>query len=77
MLEEPDPAPAAATMTGTPSPLSAVAAQLYQLLGNQGLGKKDFSVIITMLEPRNDGGDRSVWRTAIKVSYRPNRPVMS
>jgi hypothetical protein len=77
MVEDQDLAPAAAPMTGTPSPLGAVAVQLHQLLGNQGLGKKDFSVIMPMLEPRHDGGDRSVWRTAIKVSYRPNWPVMS
>ncbi len=37
------------------SPLGALATQLYQLLRNQGLGKKDFSVIIKMLEGMDDG----------------------
>jgi len=47
---------AAARTHQSAAPLGAVAHQLYQLLRNQGLGKKDFSVIIKMLEGVHDGG---------------------
>ncbi len=50
MLKDLRLAEAAAASTGTASPLGAVATQLYQLMRNAGLGKKDFSGIIKMLE---------------------------
>jgi 3-hydroxyisobutyrate dehydrogenase len=50
MLKDLKLAQAAAQTNGTASPLGAAAAQLYQLLRNQGWGRKDFSVIIKMLE---------------------------
>jgi len=52
MLKDLRLAEAAAASTGTASPLGAVAAQLYQLMRNAGLGKKDFSGIIKMLEDK-------------------------
>jgi 3-hydroxyisobutyrate dehydrogenase len=56
MLKDLKLALAAAQHHGSAVPLGAVAGQLYQLLRNQGLGKKDFSVIIKMLERMDDEG---------------------
>jgi 3-hydroxyisobutyrate dehydrogenase len=56
MLKDLGLAVAAAQRHGSAVPLGAVAGQLYQLLRNQGLGKKDFSVIIKMLERMDDEG---------------------
>ena len=56
MLKDLELALAAAQHHGSAVPLGAVAGQLYQLLRNQGLGKKDFSVIIKMLERMDDEG---------------------
>ncbi|NBB70010.1 MAG: 3-hydroxyisobutyrate dehydrogenase, partial [Alphaproteobacteria bacterium] len=55
MLKDLHLALAAGQPRGVVSPLGAVAAQIYQLLHNQGLGKKDFSVIIQMLEGMHAG----------------------
>jgi len=54
MLKDLKLAQSAAQAHGVASPLGASAAQLYQLLRNQGQGKKDFSVIIKMLEGSQD-----------------------
>jgi 3-hydroxyisobutyrate dehydrogenase len=56
MLKDLKLALAAAQHHGSAAPLGALAGQLYQLLRNQGLGKKDFSVIIKMLERMDDEG---------------------
>jgi 3-hydroxyisobutyrate dehydrogenase len=50
MLKDLRLASAAAAGSGSASPLGAVATQLYQLMRNAGLGKKDFSAIIKVLE---------------------------
>jgi len=55
MLKDLNLALAAGQTRGAVSPLGAMAAQIYQLLHNQGLGKKDFSVIIQMLDGMHDG----------------------
>jgi len=55
MLKDLNLALAAGQARGAVSPLGAMAAQIYQLLHNQGLGKKDFSVIIQMLDGMHDG----------------------
>jgi 3-hydroxyisobutyrate dehydrogenase len=44
---------AAVEETGAMTPLGAKAAQLYQLLSDQGLGAKDFSSIINMLRDKS------------------------
>jgi 3-hydroxyisobutyrate dehydrogenase len=56
MLKDLGLALSAAQTHGSATPLGAVTSQLYQLLRNQGLGKKDFSVIIKLLEGVHDGG---------------------
>jgi 3-hydroxyisobutyrate dehydrogenase len=55
MLKDLQLALAAAQSHRSATPLGAVASQLYQLLRNQGRGKKDFSVIVKMLEGTDDG----------------------
>ncbi|MFP4269582.1 MAG: 3-hydroxyisobutyrate dehydrogenase [Alphaproteobacteria bacterium] len=47
---------AAARTYQSATPLGALAGELFQLLRNQGLGKKDFSVIIKMLEGMHGRG---------------------
>uniref|UniRef100_A0A6M2CHS0 3-hydroxyisobutyrate dehydrogenase n=1 Tax=Rhipicephalus microplus TaxID=6941 RepID=A0A6M2CHS0_RHIMP len=42
----------AATQTGSPTPLGSLAHQIYRLVLNHNLGKKDFSVIYQLLEEK-------------------------
>jgi len=52
MLKDLKLAQAAASGTGTATPLGAAAAAIYQMLANAGLGPKDFSVIFRYISQR-------------------------
>jgi 3-hydroxyisobutyrate dehydrogenase-like beta-hydroxyacid dehydrogenase len=62
---------------GGVSPFGPFAGQIYQPLRNRGLGKRDFSVIIKMLEGMHDGARRAAAIAPIVSMYRRNGPVMS